>query len=312
MPHHSSTKSVPIYALAISLLALSPLPPLAAQERIVLGAPASGSRGDMLARLGDALRDTIAPGRGMAGILLLAAGGLAYGILHSLGPGHQKSLIAGAVLAQGGSCRSVAAAAALASGGHAASVLVLGLIILAVERCLGSAGGGGAYAASGSLFVSRISAVLLAGLGIWMLIERARRAVGRFRGSEDVDCREEGCGCGAHGHDGPAHEVQGRIKADGRGLAAVLFGSLVPCPGALVFLTAGIAAGNALAGIASVLAISAGMFLTLFAVGAASLAARKASLLATAGKSRASKIALTALELGGSSLVLLFALSLAL
>ena len=62
--------------------------------------------------------------------LLLA---VAFGAWHALMPGHGKTLMAGAMIGSRGGIRQAAAAAAAVAGMHSASVLALGVAVLALE-----------------------------------------------------------------------------------------------------------------------------------------------------------------------------------
>jgi nickel/cobalt exporter len=281
--------------------------PLAAQERIVVGAPGAGSRLDLLRGLGASIRGLLAHGESVRGMLVLGLAGLAYGLIHALGPGHQKTLVAGTVLAEGGGFRGLAAAAGVAAASHAGAVLVFGLAFVAAERVFRGALAFGIAQERGGVLFAKSGAAVLAVIGLWSLIERIRQAIGRGR-----TCRSgfpvvgsvSDCPCGHEHRHGIAPQ-----GIRGRSLAAIAAGSLAPCPGALVFLLLGISGGNAMAGVCAVLAVSAGMFITLLAVGWLALVARKASLAGAARRGTASVI-LSVLEIGGSLLVLCFALSL--
>ena len=64
-------------------------------DRIAIGAPARGTRAGFVLEAGTWIRQLIRPGTGPGRLALILAAALAYGVLHALGPGHQKSLLAG-------------------------------------------------------------------------------------------------------------------------------------------------------------------------------------------------------------------------
>lgn len=265
-----------------------------AAPKIAVGAPEASSRLAAMQRLSATIRRLLAPGTGAAAIVALAATGAAYGVLHALGPGHQKTLITGQMIAEGGGFARAIGTAAVASASHAVSVTALfgGLALLT----------GGLSAAAGErtgMITAKISAALLAVLAAWMLAVRIKKARKRLAAG---NCgHERDCGCGHHGHE----KVR---RGEAGGTAMIVLGSLAPCPGAALFLLLGFSAGNPAAGILAVAAISAGMWLTLSAIGCAAVVLRRAGdRKARARGGRAASMAISAFEVGGSALVLAFA-----
>jgi ABC-type nickel/cobalt efflux system permease component RcnA len=189
-----------------------------------------------------------------------------YGVVHALGPGHQKTLLAGYFLSEGGGVGRVALAAAATSILHATSVLAIF--------------GGLALAARTFADTERTRALLTRGAGIALLIlavyiavRRVSAAVRRLR-SDPTD-EEHGHHHHAEGESCEACERMERERARGASFWSVLLaGGVVPCPGAAFFLLFGVSAGNGAAGVLAVLAISAGMAVTLFIVAYAASAAR--------------------------------------
>lgn len=320
--------SAPALFVVFFLAFVLPLVPETAaaqsEARIAVGAPSSG-RVAFLHGLGLRIRSLIGPGSGSGALAVLAAAAAAYGVLHALGPGHQKTLIAGYVLGQGGGARTLLGAASVAAASHAASVIVLfgGLTVV----------GGGLSATVGEragAIVTRLSALILVIIATRTLFIRLRSARRRFRDAGAAGLEGTvGPGAGPVGTRGSSGEeadechcghpaAAGRTAEtldDRRGaspVAALVVGSLTPCPGAAFFLLYGISAGNPGAGILAVLAISAGMWITLVAVGAVAFLARRASLghAAVRGRPGAALLARSILEIGGSSLMLGFAVAL--
>lgn len=276
---------------------------LSAQDRIELGAPKTASRLGVMRSAADRIRALIRPDAGWAGMAALAAAAAGYGVLHALGPGHQKTLLSGYVLSEGGGFGRIAAAAGIAAASHAASVTALFGGLAALGGAVGAAD-----AESAGRVVGRISGIALLGLALWRLkrrLDAARERLGRRRpaaGLRGKDGHEHGaaCACGSCA----AHD-----RTAGRGGPALLvLGSLVPCPGAAFFLLLGFSAGNPAAGALAVAAISAGMWATLVAVGCAAGALRGVGLARAGGRgSRAEAIARTTFEVGGAAAVVLFA-----
>jgi len=277
-----------------------------AQDRIQLGAPATGIRLGFMRTASDRIRALIRPGAGWAGMAALAAAAAGYGVLHALGPGHQKTLISGYVLSEGGGFGKIAAAAGIAAASHAASVVALfgGLAAL----------GGALSAADAELagrVVGRVSGIALLGLALWRLkrrLDAARERLRRHPGDAEAPHGEGGHEHGRGGHcDCPSCAASGRPSGRG-GPALLVLGSLVPCPGAAFFLLLGFSAGNPAAGLLAVAAISAGMWITLTAVGCAAGAFRSAGMTrAGGGGTKTEAVARTVFEVGGAAAVVLFA-----
>lgn len=288
-----------LFALVIGLAAGA----LWAQDRIERGAPATGTRLGFMRTASDRIRSLIRPGAGWAGMAALAAAAAGYGVLHALGPGHQKTLISGYVLTEGGGFGKITAAAGIAAASHAVSVTALFGGLAALGGALGAAD-----ADLAGRIVGRVSGIALLCLALWRLKTRvgaARERLGRLPGSADQ---------GGHGEDGhgaacSCSSCAAHDRAAGSGGPALLvLGSLVPCPGAAFFLLLGFSAGNPAAGALAVAAISVGMWITLVAVGCAAGALRGVGVSRAGGRGeRAEAIARTVFELGGSAAVVLFA-----
>ena len=211
---------------------------LHAQPGSGAAAPASGG---LLA--GFAARSDLSPGL----IALMIAVAVGVGAIHSLGPGHGKSLIGAYLIGAGGTLRQAAAVGAAVSVMHTASVLGLGLLVLSAERIfapervypwLGLASGLVALGLGAALLVSRIHA----------LSERRR-----------------------HGHDHP--HPAGPLSR--RSLVALAFaGGILPSPSALVVLLGSVSIGRTALGLALIAAFSVGLAASLVAVGALAIRAR--------------------------------------
>ena len=92
---------------------------------------------------------------------------------------------------------------------------------------------------------------------------------------------------------------------------AVVAGGIVPCPGAALLLLLGISAGHLGLGVLAVLALSLGMGVTLFAVEMGAMGVRRGLIPLGKGDPRRGDRIRTVLEVGGSLLVLAFAVLLA-
>jgi len=191
--------------------------------------------------------------------LLLA---VAFGAWHALMPGHGKTLMAASMIGSRGGIRQAAAAAAAVAGMHSASVLALGLAVLALEATFRPE----------TLYpwLTVVSGVTAIAVGA-SLVRRRWRAWRHARSHATDDGH-------VHMHD---HEHGLPIDADGRlGLRGVgalaLAGGIVPAPSALLVLLAAIQLHRTAAGVAMVGAFSIGLAVALLAIGAGAVTAREA------------------------------------
>jgi nickel/cobalt exporter len=198
-----------------------------------------------------------APGEALAGLVarrdlspgvvlfaLLAAFGV--GVLHALAPGHGKTVTAAYLAGSSGRGRHAIGAGAAVAAMHTASVLALGLLVVAAQRAfpaekvypwLGVVAGGAALA-----------------LGFGLLAARLAHRRGDRR----------------HGH---AH----RSPLSRRGLAALaLSGGLLPSPTAIVVLLAAASLGRLAFGLGLILAFAIGMAASLSAIAMLAIRARAA------------------------------------
>lgn len=302
-------------AAAAVLLLLCSLPALAqgaapspprGEDRIVLGGAQASARVSLQRTLSERIRSLLTPGSG--GVLLMVAAAAGYGVLHALGPGHQKTLLGGYFLSEGGGLGTIAAAAATTAALHAAAVLVLfggaALVLGALPM---------AAAERGRIWVTRISGLVLLALALRLLALRIRDAAVRLRGLGHAE--ESGAAGGHHHHHGgeDGHECAAcaRMEVMRKGGAPrwsiLLAGGLAPCPGAALFMLYGMSSGNSAAGVLAVLAISAGMAVTLFLVSWAAASLRALSLKASARSYPVQVFARSILEVGGSLLMVFFA-----
>jgi len=285
--------------LFLAVFALWALPPTAAtsltpsagtslqassEGRISIAPSGTSSRIGLSRDLAERLRRLMVEGsqHGALWLLLVAA---AYGILHALGPGHQKTLISGYMLAEGGGFRQVLRAAFIASLSHAVSVvLLLGILILLNH------GFSPASDAQARSIMSRVSGAILLSLTARLLIHRVRDAWQRTRSRPQQHHHHSCQPCSCRGSSAP-----------------LLFGSLVPCPGPAFFLLYGFSVGTPLAGILAVLAMSFGMWCTLVAVGSLASVIRSWGLRQTEEGSHRGALLSGLFELSGTLLMLVFA-----
>ncbi len=215
-----------------------------------------------------------AEGVPLVALALLIAVGL--GAWHALLPGHGKTIMAAAMVGSGARGRQAVSVAAAVALMHSASVLALGLAVLALERTfrpetiypwLGALAGLAAVAVGAYLLRAR--------WGAWRH-HRAHGAAEHDHGHDGGGAARHDHGTLAHGHP-PTHAVTldptGRLGAKGL-VALALAGGILPAPSALLVMLAAIHAHRVVYGIALVAAFSAGLAAALLGVGIGALRAR--------------------------------------
>jgi ABC-type nickel/cobalt efflux system permease component RcnA len=275
--------------------------------KVSRGAPNGQSRTGTMLSLAAIIKSFIAQKNDKRALVLLVLVALVYGVLHALGPGHQKTLVAGYLVSEGGGLGAAIAASGVASLSHALSVIGL----FALHAILGT-GFGVMDVEKTTTMVTLVSGSLLVILASIMVWKKVTALVAAIRGKADA---RETCACGHH-HDGPCDEhgiVEDRHDCEKTPLAKrgaiplLVSGSLAPCPGAALFLLFGFTAGNPLAGVVAVIAISLGMWLTLIAVGVASVTFRSAGLAGSRKRATWARYLPSLFGVCGSVAVLVFA-----
>ncbi|HNY16412.1 MAG TPA: L,D-transpeptidase family protein [Treponemataceae bacterium] len=271
--------------------------------RISRGAPTRTSRTGAMLSLGNGIRSLIAAQKGIRGLAPIALLALAYGVLHALGPGHQKTLVSGYLISEGGGLGTALAASGIASASHAASVIGL----FALLALIGSGLGVMDVTRAGNL-VTVVSGGLLIALSLIMVYRRLTGLIAALRGEDD---HQGSCACGDDHHETSSrdHAIANTAPTAKRGAITLLVsGSLSPCPGAALFLLYGFHEGNPGAGLVAVVAISLGMWITLIVIGVASVALRSAGIAGAARKKDArARCVPAAFGVLGSAAVFLFA-----
>lgn len=185
-------------------------------------------------------------GTGLMLVAVLLA--IAFGALHSLGPGHGKTIMAAYLVGSGGRIRHAVGVAAAIAAMHTASVLALGLIVLSAQRVFPPEV---VYP-----WLALVSGVIALTLGTTLLITRvrARRPSGES----------------THGH---THlTAPGWSRGGMAGLA--LAGGILPSPTALLVLLGSVALGRTAFGLALIAGFSVGLAVALIGVGVLTLRTR--------------------------------------
>jgi len=164
-----------------------------------------------------------------------------YGVFHSMGPGHAKTLVSGYILSSGRSVYKSAMFGALVAFGHAFTAFVLvGVLYFILHASIAK----GFDSASGVL--SKFSYTVILCVGLYLLFSKIFR-------KEHSD------------------------KPAGKGfIASALVISLTPCPGAMVLSMFAFTNGMPLAGFFAVFMMACGMALTICLVAVATYLFRTA------------------------------------
>lgn len=240
---------------------------------------------------------------GEAGVkagLWLAGASFVYGVFHAAGPGHGKAVLSAYLLTHRARlARGVGiGVAASFCQGLSAIIIVYGLIGLAGWRSPDTA-----MAVS---WAERVSYVLLMAMGAFLTLRASLLLADRIRhsgaspGSADHD-HDPDCGCGcAHA---PSSGQTARAEGWRMVLGLVLSIGLRPCSGAVLVLIFAYTVKIAWAGVAAVLAMSAGTALTVAALALLSVKARDWAVSFTGGGGRAGALLGGGLALCGGGLI---------
>jgi ABC-type nickel/cobalt efflux system permease component RcnA len=199
---------------------------------------------------------------------------LLLGAAHALSPGHGKTIVGAYLIGSRGTPRHAAFLGLTVTVTHTVGVFVLGFATLYASR----------FIVPERLFpiLSLISALLVLGMGLLLLLQRSRTAFAAAAAPSQLVFYPLAHGLAGvmHSHGaGPMHThlppgAAGE-KITWRSLLTLgISGGLVPCPSAMVLLLAAVALNKTAYGMLLVVAFSVGLAITLTAVGMAFLYAR--------------------------------------
>ncbi len=246
-----------------------------------------------------AIRD----GDTMAPLLVGLVLAFAYGVVHALGPGHGKVVVASYFLGRDAQIgRGLMMGLQIAVYHVLSAIVVVALADLVLRQAFGSAP---AEVAG----VRLTSYGLIALIGCTMLAQAVRRSRLRRAGIEvEDDC----CGHGhSHGHAHHVHGSDSRAGVRAQEGALSLGVGIVPCTGAVLILLYALANDILLPGLLLVVAIAAGMAITMGALGMLSILARSAVAARLERSSNGQSAALSAVsDYGGAVLITLIGMAL--
>jgi len=218
----------------------------------------------------------IRQGQGVAAVLALVGIGFLYGVVHALGPGHGKAIVAAYFMDR----RRHWSAAIFAGGwialGHTISGILIVLVLAVILR------GASLDVVDQSRFVEVVAYGMIVAIGLW-------RLVAGLRGSVHDHAHHDGHGHHhdhQHDHAGSDHHHahdrpmgwRGRLRQFLRPdamLGLLTVAGAVPCSGAMILLLFSLANGLLLVGLLGAFAISIGMALTLIVLGFTAVSLRK-------------------------------------
>jgi nickel/cobalt transporter (NicO) family protein len=233
--------------------------PVAAVGRALLTFQREANR--MIAQHMRAIRDGETSTPLMIGVLLA----LAYGVLHALGPGHGKVIVVSYFLTRDAQIMRGFLMGLQIAVCH---VLSAAIVVALADVVLRQAFGGAPAEVAG---VRLASYGLIAAIGMGMTGQALRRSYLRWQGIEvsDACCdHRHASTLDHHGQTNPGRRVEQGALSLGVGL--------VPCTGAVLILLYALANDILFAGVLLVVAIAAGMALTMGALGILSVVARRA------------------------------------
>jgi nickel/cobalt transporter (NicO) family protein len=268
--------------------------------------------------------------------LLLAGLSFLYGIFHAVGPGHGKAVITSYLIASRQTVRRgilISLAAAVLQGLVAIAIVVVASVIFRATAI-------GMTRATNWLEI--VSYALVAGVGAWLLWNKLRHGghahapaptQDRHQGHDHDHDHDHGHDHNhdhvhAHGHDhghehghhldhgdachshAPDPALLDKPLTISRAWAATLAVGIRPCSGAIIVLVFALSQQLFLAGIAAVLAMSFGTFITVSALAVAAVSTKDLALRFAGLDTPAAERIMRVIEIGGAAFVLVFGLTL--
>ncbi|HTP59662.1 MAG TPA: hypothetical protein VMM82_12145 [Spirochaetia bacterium] len=255
-------------------------------------APVQRMLNESLARMTRALKGS----HSLAGLLLVAALALAYGIFHAAGPGHGKTIVSSFLLANEGKIRQSFIIGYLVAAVHALSALAVVLVLYYLIRGIFATG-----VEQANHWIQLVTFAVITAIGAVMLV---RRSLGKGHSH-------------AHHHDralgDPGDHDHGETQRNGltmRNLLGIaLPAGVIPCPGAVAVVLFALSLHMVAVSVLAVSSISVGMGTTISATGALVILVKRGAIKAVAGAreerdTRMRKV----IEIAGAAILFLFGL----
>jgi nickel/cobalt exporter len=198
---------------------------------------------------------------------LLALGiAVVLGALHSLTPGHGKTVVAAYLVGSRGTTLHAISLGTIVTLTHTGSVFALGLLTLAASQ----------YILPTSLFpvLEIISGLLIVALGAYLLYQRWQ--AWRDPNLGDDHHHHDHAHHHDHDHDHHHHHLPDASAVTWRSLVTLgVSGGLVPCPDAIAILLVAIAINRIALGLSLIVAFSFGLAVVLIVIGMAMVHSRR-------------------------------------
>ncbi|WP_162914707.1 nickel/cobalt transporter [Desertibaculum subflavum] len=255
-----------------------------------LGARALAAQREHLVEMRRAVR-ALRSADSWAPLTALLGGAFLYGVLHAIGPGHGKAVIAAYAVADRATLRRGLLATAIASLAQGMSaILLVGLLALILGLGRGEVERWALQVELGATALIALFGLAKAGLAA--------------AGHQHEHCHGHGHGC-SHGHHRDDGHDRAQSRAPGSLWAVALAVGIRPCTGAIVLLLFCLTQGLFVAGMLGTLAMSAGTAITVGLLAVAAVYARGAAS-AIAGDGKAAALLHRGLAVGGWLTVALF------
>jgi ABC-type nickel/cobalt efflux system permease component RcnA len=215
-----------------------------------------------------------------------------YGVLHTLGPGHGKMVVASYFLAHDAKIvRGLLMGLKIAVTHVISAIALVWLADITFRKMLGGS-------PAEVRWVQLASYASIAAIGLWMFYRAARRSFApAHAGHSHEACAHD------HGHDHARSHVHDARKARRQQSLLAVTAGLAPCTGALLIMLYALANGIVLSGILLVACISAGMAITIAVIGIFCILARQAALKAVKSESRPRRWLTQGLEYLGAAAI---------
>lgn len=207
-------------------------------------------------------------GEGLPAVLALVLIGFVYGVVHALGPGHGKAIVAAYFMDRARHWSAAIFAGAWIALGHTISAILIVLVLAMILRVASM------DVVDQARVVEIIAYGLIATIGLWRLVAGLRGTAhdhdhGHCGHDHNHDHHHHGHHR-QHDHAAAAPGWKGRLRdflrADAM-LGLLTVAGAVPCSGAMILLLFSLANGLLLIGLLGALAISLGMAVTLIVLG---------------------------------------------
>lgn len=208
---------------------------------------------------------------GLGVMLLLAA---LFGAAHAFTPGHGKTMVAAYLVGERGTVKHASVLGLVATVAHTGSVIVLAVVIYTAY--------GNEPPASAQGWLTLIGGLLIAGVGLWLFLQRVRgRAdhVHLFSGHDhqhhDHDNGQSHSHDHGHHHHGPPPDVTSNFGWV-RVILLGLGGGIIPCWDAVLLFLVALTRGKVGLAIPLLIAFSAGLAAVLIGLGITVVLANRA------------------------------------